>query len=474
MQMSDIFHLLKSYLALGIRAILFIGILFLAGYFLIYKKIMKGRKKINKKRLFLYGITICYIIVLLGAVFLNRGRGFFGNIDFGDLDFHLFTSYKEAYHKMKLSLFRNIILNILMFVPLGFLLPFYSDKLKKLYTTVPIGFFATLFIEMIQHIFKLGIFEMDDIFNNTLGTLIGYCIFMTGRRLKNKTYKKYHTLYFAPIFLIIATFLGIYLKYQNLELGNLEFEYNYTVNTKNVDIKSDVSFSTETQIMPIYYKKKLTETETKEIAKRIYEKLGTKINEDETILYEDTAIYNADGYGIWIDYIDGTYDYTDFSQFSNETRSSVKRSESRETIEKALDKLGIEIPESASFEEAEKDNLPYIFTVDMEVQGNELQNGTLRCSYYEDGTAKDIINRIITYNQAKEKEIISEELAYHEILNGHFEYSKAYMGRLENIVIKDVNIEYKLDSKGYYVPVYAFEAEINGAKTTIYIKAIKD
>jgi len=48
------------------------------------------------------------------------------------------------------------------------------------------------------------------------------------------------------------------------------------------------------------------------------------------------------------------------------------------------------------------------------------------------------------------------------------------MGKLESIVIKDINISYALDSKGYYVPVYAFSAEINQQETTIYIKAIKD
>lgn len=48
------------------------------------------------------------------------------------------------------------------------------------------------------------------------------------------------------------------------------------------------------------------------------------------------------------------------------------------------------------------------------------------------------------------------------------------MGKLENIVIKDIEIQYVLDTKEYYVPVYAFEVEINGQKTAIYIKAVKN
>lgn len=311
MQMSNILNLLKSYLILGITVILFAGILFFIGYCLIYRKIMKGSRTVGKWRLVLYGITICYITVVIGAVFLSRGAGIYGNTNF-----HLFSSYKEAYHKMKLSLFQNIILNILLFVPMGFLLPFYSDKLKKLYTTVPIGFFVTLMIEVIQYVFKLGIFESDDILNNTLGTLIGYCIFMILYHLKNKTYKKYTAVYFLPVFITILAFFGIYVKYQRQEFGNLEFEYNYKVNMKNVDIQSRVLFSEEIQTMPVYYKKSMTESETREIAKSIFERLGMEINENDIDLYEDTAIYKTDGYNIWIDYQDGTYSYTDFSEFS--------------------------------------------------------------------------------------------------------------------------------------------------------------
>ena len=264
----------------------------------------------------------------------------------------------------------------------------------------------------------------------------------------------------------------IYIKYQNQELGNLEFEYNYTVNMKNA-VESMVTFSAETQTMPIYHKKKLMEADTKGMATQFFQSLGTEINEDETDLYEDTAIYKANGYSLWIDYKDGTYSYTDFSEFSHGEILPVKHGENRESIEKALKKFGIELPENAKFEEIEENHSPYTFTVDMEIHGDQLQNGNLQCSYYEDGTIKNITNRIITYNKAKEKEIISQESAYHEILNGHFLYSRA-LEKPENIMIKNVELQYALDSKGYYVPVYAFETEINSQETIIYIKAIKN
>ena len=43
-----------------------------------------------------------------------------------------------------------------------------------------------------------------------------------------------------------------------------------------------------------------------------------------TMLYEDTAIYKADSYSLWIDYIDGSYSYSDFSESSGGTILPVK------------------------------------------------------------------------------------------------------------------------------------------------------
>ena len=158
MRVNEIIGLLKEYLLLGLIAIA----LFIVGYKIIYQKLMKGTKAISKPKFVLYGISICYIVVVIGATFLNR------SVNYGTINLHLFSSYRQAYNQMQISLFRNIILNILLFVPLGFLLTFYSDKLKKSYITVGIGFATTLIIEILQYLTNIGIFEIDDIFNNTV------------------------------------------------------------------------------------------------------------------------------------------------------------------------------------------------------------------------------------------------------------------------------------------------------------------
>lgn len=74
----------------------------------------------------------------------------------------------------------------------------------------------------------------------------------------------------------------------------------------------------------------------------------------------------------------------------------------------------------------------------------------------------------------KEKEILSEQEAYQMICDGKgkFEY---YDGNTSSIQMKlgDVSIEYQIDTKGFYQPVYVFDAEINGTKTGVLVPALK-
>lgn len=288
--------------------------------------------------------------------------------------------------------------------------------------------------------------------------------------LKNKENQKYIFSYILIIIMVPIIFLGIYIKYQNQELGNLNENYIYKINMKNVKIENKINLSEEKNNKDIYYKEKLTEKETKNIVENIFEKIGTKI--DEIDLYEDTAIYwsNKREYNVWIDYKGGTYSYIDFSKYRNKEISQ-KIGASREEVENALKKLGIEIPENAEFNYDEKGN--YSFTINMELQETNLINGNLICTYYEDGTIKELKNNIVKYNKTGYKEIISEKEAYDKILDGRFRYDENNLGKIKELEIENIKINYVLDTKGYYVPVYEFNIKINNNETVLQIKAIE-
>ena len=72
--------------------------------------------------------------------------------------------------------FAQITLNILLFIPLGFLLPFQTPKKRISFIKVLLAaFLFSVLIETLQYITSRGITEVDDVINNTLGGVLGWC-----------------------------------------------------------------------------------------------------------------------------------------------------------------------------------------------------------------------------------------------------------------------------------------------------------
>lgn len=83
----------------------------------------------------------------------------------------LLTSYSFLY-----SMY-NILGNIILFMPLGFLLPFKFKWINKLVKAVLVGFIVSIFIELTQLLLPFRQTDIDDVILNTLGTGIGYGLY---------------------------------------------------------------------------------------------------------------------------------------------------------------------------------------------------------------------------------------------------------------------------------------------------------
>lgn len=76
-------------------------------------------------------------------------------------------------------------LNVLLFVPLGYLLPFVSSFSRRWWKVALIGLGFSLLIETIQLVTKLGWFDASDLLHNTVGTWIGWIVYK--RWIKEKS-----------------------------------------------------------------------------------------------------------------------------------------------------------------------------------------------------------------------------------------------------------------------------------------------
>lgn len=70
----------------------------------------------------------------------------------------------------------EIILNILLFVPMGFLLPKFKEGLREVWKVLLLGLCFSLFIECAQLILHMGCFDTADLVHNTLGAGLGFLI----------------------------------------------------------------------------------------------------------------------------------------------------------------------------------------------------------------------------------------------------------------------------------------------------------
>ena len=132
-----------------------------------------------------------YILGNLSFTILNRSPGYFGEApaffnyrQAFDLDFSLWDTLRllpeglgETLSHIHISSYtyaREVFLNILLYIPMGYLLPFIFKPMRYSVTACTLaGFLCSCATEYAQLRWGLGCFQVDDIVNNTIGCLIG-------------------------------------------------------------------------------------------------------------------------------------------------------------------------------------------------------------------------------------------------------------------------------------------------------------
>ena len=131
------------------------------------------KKTNSKKQIWLIILLTAYLLILFRiTVFRSNSYPIEMSVNLS-----LFTDLVATYHENGIWMVLYLVVgNVAWFVPFGFLLPVIWQKLKSYYT-IPLGFLLSLVIETSQFILKKGMFEIDDLVLNTLGTAIGCLIY---------------------------------------------------------------------------------------------------------------------------------------------------------------------------------------------------------------------------------------------------------------------------------------------------------
>ena len=105
--------------------------------------------------------------------------------------------------------FKNVVGNMIMFIPFGFFTSYFL-KLKKFYSVFILTLLTSITIETTQLLIG-RVFDIDDIFLNIIGGLIGYFIFKLIYKIKFlKKESIYNIIISVVLILIILYLVGVF------------------------------------------------------------------------------------------------------------------------------------------------------------------------------------------------------------------------------------------------------------------------
>lgn len=94
-------------------------------------------------------------------------------------------TWKLIYGQSRIDFLYNSFGNVLCFVPIGILTLIVFSKKMNFIRTLVFGIGLSLIIESLQFVLDTGVTDIDDVFFNTCGLILGYVIYKTFSRIKN-------------------------------------------------------------------------------------------------------------------------------------------------------------------------------------------------------------------------------------------------------------------------------------------------
>ncbi len=138
---------------------------------------MAANKRNFWEKLLFGFLFLIYLAFLFYVLFFAEAFGrVVGSRRYNLTLFHEIGRFYGLRRENPISFFINIFGNVLAFMPFGFFLPRLFEKCKSAFVTMGYSFLFSLTVEFIQLIFKVGCFDIDDLFLNTIGGLLGFLV----------------------------------------------------------------------------------------------------------------------------------------------------------------------------------------------------------------------------------------------------------------------------------------------------------
>jgi len=473
----DITEIISNIRYLMLPVIIIIGIEFLliALYYYFYRKRQSDHKKqISIKKLILGAVFIGYIVFVMELTIIGRGTS-----HYMEMNLHPFSGYVDAWKKYSLRDLQNCLFNILMFVPLGVLLPLLIAKLKEFKWLLLVVVGATASIETYQTLSGAGIFELDDLINNSLGGIIGYQLYrLAASIVHNKKVKMKNLIRNLSIPLLMGLiFVGMNIVYTQQEFGHLAINAYTKSNMSDVHVSTSLELSSAPTVAPVY--KKIIKND--DVEGLLQQKLGLSVVNTQD--YKDNLeILMADKAGVQYTLFissEGQWSLTE----NNYTPEQTSFAEQEPMLKKAkalMDDLSI-LPPAATFTVLEDGKYEWDLPDSIDLN-TDYWSGDIGLGLKPDGILYSLTYSLKKNQFIREVKILSPTEVYERIKNGEFPQIKYNaLVKEEELIIKKgdqidielIELSYMYDTKGFYQPIYRVSGKFNGNNWFTLIQARK-
>ena len=447
---------------------IFIFIALIIGFFL-FKKVYLGKKLIRLSKFILIPLLICWGTVVLGITTLSRPAMFTGQFNPS-----LFSSYVNAWNKWSMPELQLILFNMLMFVPMGVLLPLIHPKMKRFWRVFIISIVFTLCIEIFQYISGKGIFEFDDLLHNTIGSLAGYFLVMA-----IMTSIEQRKLKLAPIVkafaipLIFVLLFGIAsVVYNAQEFGNLAFKPAQKQSMEQIDVQLETQLSNKSTNACMYHNSDVRDINNfKTVSQSISDQFALQQHGGIRMEGENRQLQLIDEEGefYYLTYFMSNGSWSFSSDAYSEEAPKVDIEQQKRSMEDWLENEGL-FPSNATYQKQDERTIRWDLEKRENVQSTceDFSQGFIVVNLSDKQTPDSIIYDVSDNKLVREKEVISQQEAYKALLNGEFSLFNP-LQKGDKLTITDVRIDYTYDTKGYYQPVYVFNGNVNDPDSTVEI-----
>lgn len=138
----------------------------------------------------LQGLSAAVLIVYMFLVFSSTVFSRSSRPEY-QYELELFWSWRRVFKEHSRIALEENLYNIIMLMPYGLLFPIAvrsrSVRRPNALFTILTGFGCSATIEVLQLLFKRGLFEFDDMIHNTLGVIIGYGLYFAVFRSRRRS-----------------------------------------------------------------------------------------------------------------------------------------------------------------------------------------------------------------------------------------------------------------------------------------------